>query len=372
MAYRVVVVPDKFKGTLTAFEAAAAIEKGWRKARPKDVLELIPMSDGGDGFGPTLSMHCQGEERRVKTINAAGEPIWAKWWWIPKTKTAVVETAQVIGLAQLPKGKFHPFELDTSGLGILLSKVFAMKPKRCLIGLGGSATNDGGMGMARELGWRFLDEAGEEIVSWTDLVSLSEIKEPRQHGPLPKVTAAIDVRNRLLGRYGASQVFGPQKGLREEDMPQADACLRELSNRFLQLSGRHLATVKGAGAAGGLGFACLAFLNAETESGFELFAAHARLKQRLARADLVITGEGAMDRSTVMGKGAGSIAALCREMKLPCLGLAGDILNRPTVRKEFKEIYSILGIVADEAQAMKHPAACLSSLAERAATHWKA
>ena len=372
MPYRVVIVPDKFKGTLTAFEAAAAIEKGWRRVRPKDSLDLIPMSDGGDGFGPTLSLHCQGEERRVKTTNEAGEPIWAKWWWVPKTKTAIVETAQVIGLAQLPKGKFHPFELDTFGLGTVFSKVFAMNPKRCLIGLGGSATNDGGMGMARSLGWKFLDAEGQEIRSWTDLVSLREIEPPSKKMKLPKVIAAIDVRNRLLGRYGASQVFGPQKGLREEDMPQADACLRELSQRFFRLSGRHLPTVNGAGAAGGLGFGCIAFLNAETESGFELFAEHARLKRRVARADLVITGEGAMDRSTNMGKGAGGIAALCRELKIPCLGLAGDIFNRRTVRKEFTEIYSIIGGVADEAQAMKRPASCLADLAELAATDWNA
>jgi glycerate kinase len=369
VALRVVIIPDKFKGTLTAPEAAAAIEKGWRQERPKDRLELIPMSDGGDGFGETLSLQGNGERRRVKTINAAGESIWTPWWWIPKSQTAVIETAQVVGLAQLPKGKYHPFELDSFGLGTLVSKVLAVRPKTLLIGLGGSATNDGGMGMARALGWRFVGRDGKDIESWIQLMELRSIEAPRKQLPLPEVIVAVDVQNRLLGTKGASRVYGPQKGLVEDDMHQSEACLRELSKCFFKATQRNEAIRPGSGAAGGLGFGCFAFLNGKPESGFDVFATRARLDQRLGRADLVITGEGSIDRSSLMGKGVGRVAEWCLEHQTPCIGLGGVVDPFSSVRQAFKTVYSILDSLdprVDESLAMTQPGRCLTQLAARA------
>ena len=373
MALRVVIIPDKFKGTLTAPEAAAAIECGWRQERPKDRLELIPMSDGGDGFGETLSLQGEGERRRVKTINAAGEPIWTPWWWMPKSRTAVIETAQVVGLAQLPKGKFHPFDLDSYGLGTLVSKVLAVHPKTLLIGLGGSATNDGGMGMARALGWRFVGRDGRDLQSWTQLTELRSVEPPKKQPRLPEVVVAVDVQNRLLGTKGASRVYGPQKGLLEEDMHQSEGCLRELSKCFLKATQRNEAIRPGSGAAGGLGFGCFAFLDGKAESGFDVFSSRARLDQRLGRADLVITGEGSIDRSSLMGKGVGRVAEWCLEHQTPCLGLGGIAEPVSSVRAAFKSVYSILDSLnprVDEAFAMKQPGKCLTQLAALAARRW--
>src|SRR5436190_11747180 len=148
MGLRVLVVPDKFKGTLTAQEAARAMARGWRGARRDDSLELLPMSDGGDGFGVVLSDLLGAETRATKTVDAAHRAMTVEWWWEPQTATAVIEAARVNGLAQLPPGKYHPFELDTFGIGEVLKGAARAGAKRCVMGLGGSATNDGGLGVA--------------------------------------------------------------------------------------------------------------------------------------------------------------------------------------------------------------------------------
>ncbi len=157
---RVLIVPDKFKGTLSAGAAAAAIARGWRKARPRDRLILLPMSDGGDGFGEVISGLLNAKPQTISAIDAARRPCAAHWWWEPKTRTAIIESAKLIGLAMLPPKEFHPYALDTAGLGAIIPALAAAGAKRCLAGIGGSATNDGGFGLARALGWEFLDRAG--------------------------------------------------------------------------------------------------------------------------------------------------------------------------------------------------------------------
>src|ERR1051326_6101233 len=144
MALKVLISPDKFKGTLTAQEAARAMGAGWHSSRPEDELELLPISDGGDGFGEIVSGLLQAEAQTVKTVDAAHRPCEANWWWHVASRTAIIESAQVIGLAQLPPRKYHPFELDTEGLGAVLTAAAEKRAVRCLVGIGGSATNDGG------------------------------------------------------------------------------------------------------------------------------------------------------------------------------------------------------------------------------------
>src|SRR5262245_4647458 len=163
---KVLIVPDKFKGTLTASAASEAIARGWKRIRPKDQLELLPMSDGGDGFGEIISRLLAAKIQRVKTIDAAHRPLVAHGRWGPKSKLAIIESAKVIGLALLPAGKYHPFNLDTVGLGAVLRATQGKGAKRCMVGIGGSATNDAGFGMARSLGWQFLDRRGDEIGTW--------------------------------------------------------------------------------------------------------------------------------------------------------------------------------------------------------------
>ena len=359
---RVLVMPDKFKGTLSASEAAAAIARGWVRARPQDELELLPMSDGGDGFGEVMSGLLNARPERIKTVDAAHRPRTATWWWEAKARIAIVESAQVVGLAMLPPKRFHPFALDTFGLGAVLREARRSGAEQILIGIGGSATNDGGFGLARAVGWEFRARHGGLIEEWTRLHELEEIRRPapRRFG---KVVVAIDVANPLLGACGATRVYGPQKGLRVEDFPEAEKCLRRLARVTERELGQDFARVPGAGAAGGLGFGLLAFLGAKPEPGFELFARLAGLSHRLRTADLVITGEGAIDRSTAMGKGVGQIAKRCRELGIPCLGLAGRVFDQGKLARRFDRVQSLTELTTVK-EAMANPGCWLAKLAE--------
>jgi glycerate kinase len=266
----------------------------------------------------------------------------------------------------LPQKRFHPFQLDTRGLGLLLACVTNRGVKRCIVGIGGSATNDGGFGMARALGWKFLDKNRSCIEEWTDLHSLTTIRAPQKPFGLREVVVAVDVRNPLLGLRGATRVYGPQKGLRPADIPVAERCLRRLARVVQDDLGQDFARLPGAGAAGGLGFALRAFLGARFETGFEVFARYAKLEERLKSADLVLTGEGAIDASTLMGKGVGKIALLCRSKGIPCIGLAG------VVNAAGKEIWLFDRVLAlteltSLTEAKTRPALWLERLAARAA-----
>lgn len=320
---KVLVIPDKFKGTLTAGTAAEAMATGWKLGRPGDDLTLLPMSDGGDGFGEVVGRLLGARERRVNSEDAAHRAIEAAWWWVEDTRTAIIETARIIGLFLLPPGKFHPFDLDTRGVAAALRAAEAAGAKKCIIGIGGSATNDAGFGLAHGLGWRFLDRQGREITQWTRLSEAADIVPPGQPLSLDRITVAVDVRNRLLGVRGATRVYGPQKGLKPEDFEQSEACFKRLRGLMTPLKGCDHAMEPGSGAAGGLGYGLRAFCNATLEPGFALYAQLANLEDRLRGFDAVLTGEGSIDASTLMGKGVGEVARMSRRMRIPCYGLAG-------------------------------------------------
>lgn len=362
------IVPDKFKGTLTATAAANAIARGWRKARPADKLELLPMSDGGDGFGEVMSAALGAKKVSVKTVDAAQQPIRAHWWWESKSKTAIIESANVIGLALLPAKKFHPFELDTYGLGAVILAAAKKGARRCFIGIGGSATNDGGFGVARALGWVFLDHDGKPITQWTRLDELASMHAPKRAKFFAEFIVAVDVQNPLLGPRGCTRIYGPQKGLTAKDFPFAERCLR----RFAQVAGFSKSREPGAGAAGGLGFGLRCFAGARLQPGFDLFAEHARLSKRLRAVDLVITGEGAMDASTLMGKGVGQIAARCSRLKIPCIGLAGTVVSTASNAKRYFAAQHGLTDLVGAVEAKRNAAVWLERLAEKVAQHWRA
>lgn len=365
VSLRVLIVPDKFKGTMTSLEAARAIASGWRRIRPADSLEILPMSDGGDGFGEMMGHSMGARVVRLRTMDAAHRPCVARWWWQQETDTAVIEAARINGLAMLPKGKYHPFELDTFGLGQALMAAAAKGAKHCLVGIGGSATNDAGFGMARALGWRFLDRQGHDIERWTELVHLKTVHLPETGKLAMRVTVAVDVQNPLLGSEGCSRIYGPQKGLRTEDFRLAERALKRLSE--IVPEGKRFANHPGAGAAGGLGFGLMAFAGARLQPGFDMFSANVRLKEHLKHADLIITGEGAIDRSSLMGKGVGELARLCMRMKGPCLGLAGVIPDVDAARQRFAWVGSIVPGLADATKAQSRPRPYLAKLASMAA-----
>ena len=371
MSLNILIIPDKFKGTLTAFEAAEAMAGGWRKGRPEDRLETLPMSDGGDGFGETLARQERGQLRRIATVDAAGQSITAPWWRLPDSNTAIVESACVVGLARLPEGKYHPFELDSRGLGIVMAELRRQSVKRVLIGLGGSATNDGGFGMATALGWRFLRPDRSPIERWPELTALRTIEAPAEARNDWEVTVAVDVQNRLLGAEGATRIYGPQKGLREDELPVAEACLERMAECLRRLNGRDDARRAGAGAAGGLGFGLFSFFDAQARLGFDVFAELTGLEAKIAWADLVITGEGALDASTMMGKGVGQVANRCRRQGKPCLGLSGVTTVRPSAVSGISRTYSLTPDLAGLDEAMAHSSRLLTHLAERAAREWR-
>jgi len=378
---KILIVPDKFKGTLTASAAAAAIARGWRKVRPHDAIECLPMSDGGDGFGEVMGRLLHAKIQKVNTVDAAHRSCQAHWWWEPKTKTAVIESANIIGLAQLPPEKFHPFELDTFGLGAVIRAAAGKGAKRCIVGIGGSATNDGGFGMARALGWKFWDRDDKPIERWTELYQLARISAPRRRRWFTELIVAVDVQNPLLGIHGATRVYGPQKGLRPSEIREAERNLRSLAKVVTQNqlgvppSGGpdrlkpELRTFPGAGAAGGLGFGLIVFLDARVEPGFDLFARFARLNEKFRAADLVITGEGLIDESTFMGKGVGEIARRSRKEKIPCIAFAGNIPARAETNRIFVEARSLTEVTTVE-KAKSNPTVWLERVALRTAKDW--
>jgi glycerate kinase len=370
MALKILIIPDKFKGTLSARQAAAALRKGWLDQRPGDQVETMPMSDGGDGFGEVLGTLLHAKVQTTPTVDAAHRPCRAKWWWEPDSKTAVIESARVIGLAMLPPGRFHPFELDTFGLGALLRAAAKQGAKRCIIGIGGSATNDGGFGFARSLGWQFLDASRKPFAAWTDLERLERIKPPARRLPFEQISVAVDVGNSLLGLRGATRVYGPQKGLTVIYFKLAERALRRLSTVAKGQFKHDYSRVPGAGAAGGLGFGLRVFAGADLEPGFELFSACAGLERRLRSADLVITGEGTIDPSTLMGKGVGQIAKRCRQLRVPCLGFAGSVADTVRESRFFTRTHALTDLT-HVAQAKKRPEYWTARLAKQAAREWR-
>lgn len=372
MPLRLLIAPDKFKGTLSARAAAESIARGWRSVRLDDELDLLPMSDGGDGFGEILAGLLDAAPVPLHTVDAAHRPLDAVWWWHEATRTALVESARIIGLALLPAKRFHPFELDTRGLGAALRAAADRGAQRCLVGIGGSATNDAGFGVARSLGWRFFGETGDELTAWTQLRRLSVVRPPPQSSLFEELVVAVDVQNPLLGPNGCTRIFGPQKGISPEDFDLAERCLDRLAMMLRHQCEQDHAAEPGAGAAGGLGFGLRSFAGARLEPGFGLFAQHAGLEKRLAAADAVITGEGAIDAQTLMGKGVGELALLCRQAGVPCLALAGAAQPGVETERLFAATHLLTPDFVSSQRAFAETAACLEELAAHAARQWVA
>ena len=369
MPLKILIAPDKFKGTLTAQQAAEAIARGWRSVRPDDALELLPMSDGGDGFGEIISNLLGATPQSTPTVNAAGESIQGPWWWHEPSHTAIVESARIIGLAMLPRDRFHPHDLDTRGLGEILQAAARRGARRCIVGIGGSATNDGGFGLARALGWQFLNRHDEDITRWIDLPSLANIRPPQTTRLFTEIIVAVDVQNPLLGPNGCSRVYGPQKGLTDFDIAdRALGRLAEVAAAWLRID--H-ANTPGAGAAGGLGFGLMTFCGARMEPGIDIFERHSELTRRVKGSNLVLTGEGALDAQTLMGKGVGEIATVCQREGVPCIGLAGVVPEPEKAKTKFTAAYSLTPGLTDKQSALNEPAVWLERLAAKVAVDWR-
>ncbi len=361
---RVVFAPDKFAGTLTAVEAAAAMAAGWARRAPGDELVEVPMSDGGPGFVDVLHEALGGELHAVTVSDPYGAPTPAAVLCVGET--AYVESAHAVGLHLTEAAERQPERASTRGLGELLLAATATGAARVVVGLGGSATNDGGAGLLAALGASCVGGSlVEGPAGLADLESV-DLAAAREAMAGVRLVLASDVDNPMLGITGATKTYGPQKGLPEERLPVVDGWLQ----RFAEVTDRKLAAEKGAGAAGGLGFA-LMLLGATREPGVVLVAEAVGLADRIAVSDLAVTGEGAFDFSSRSGKVPYGVAEIATQHLVPCIALAGRVLvgSRETRALGVESAYSVVDLVGEE-RALGAPAEALADLAERTARNW--
>ena len=325
---RVVIAPQEFKGSLTALEIARAMETGVKRALPEAETVLVPVADGGDGTLQSLVDSSRGRVVTTKVDDPIGRPVDALWGALGDGVTAVIEMARSSGLALLTLDERNPLTATTRGVGQLIRTALEAGHRRFIVGIGGSATNDGGAGMAQALGARLLDANGADIPSGgTGLARLERVDisgmDPRLDAA--EVVVACDVNNPLCGPTGASAIYGPQKGATPEMVKQLDAALARYADVIERDLGIDIRERPGAGAAGGLGAGLMAFLRAELRAGVDIVLEAVGLADKLAGADLVITGEGQFDKSTVFDKAPVGVARLAKERSIPVVGIAGSL-----------------------------------------------
>jgi glycerate kinase len=366
---RVLLAPDKFKGTLTAAEVGAHLETGLRSVRPDLEIEVVPVSDGGDG----LLDVARRTGYRLVTVRAAGptgEPGDAAY--AVRGSRAVIELAEICGLARLPGGVPAPETATSRGLGEVIGAALEAGCRHLLVGLGGSASTDGGAGLLAGLGASLLDAAGRTVadggaalarVAGLDLAGLPSAL------PEVEITVACDVDNPLTGPRGAAAVYGPQKGATPGQVATLDAALGHWADVVAASAGRDLRDAPGAGAAGGAGFGLYAGLGAALRPGTEVVQELTGLAEAVARADLVVTGEGSLDRQTLHGKAPAGVAASARAAGVPVVAVAGRVeLDAATLQAAgIGTAYSLVDEAEHEQQALDSPGPLLERIGARIA-----
>jgi glycerate kinase len=360
---RILIAPDKFKGSLSANQAAMAIANGLRRIQPDATFDICPIADGGEGFMETLAKSMDGQWVVCDAVDALNRPITSRYVIAeaPSGRVAVMEMAETAGLWRLAANERDPWRTTTKGTGLQIAHaVREHNVARVILGIGGSATNDGGAGMAAALGIAFVTEAGTAIEPTPErlaqVIRLDHSKRIR----LPEIIAACDVDNPLLGPSGATAVFSEQKGSTPESRPRLESALE----RLVSLSGgRETATTPGAGAAGGLGFGLLQFAGAKLTSGFDLLADLLDLKSRIAAADHVFTGEGALDYQSLAGKGPVGLARMAAELGVPVTGLCGMTDDAARASGLFVAIHALADAGRPTAELMANAASLLTDMA---------
>lgn len=371
---KLVIAPDSFKESLSAPEVAAAIARGWSRARPLDEILLRPMADGGEGTVDAVLAATGGERRECTVRGPLGAPVQAHWGWLEEG-AAVIEMAAASGLHWVAPELRDATRTTSYGTGELIRAALDAGARKIILGLGGSATNDGGMGLLQALGVRFLDERGEPLgdggaaLAGLHAIDLAGL-DPRLAGV--EVEVAADVNNPLCGEHGASAVFGPQKGASPEQVRQLDAALARYAEVAARTLGQDHSLFPGVGAAGGLGFAARAFLKARFRPGVELVAEVSGLAEALQGADLAITGEGRLDEQSLHGKTPIGVARLAREAGVPLIALAGSLgkgygrLHEAGIAAAFSLVPGPISL----AEAMAGAAGELEARAEELARLW--
>ena len=355
---RILIANDKFKGSLPAEKAGFHIKNSMETAFPAASFDFCPIADGGEGTAQAMTTALSGAWLSCATQDAQGRPVLAPFGWVADSATAVMEMSAASGLAIVQDLELKPFTASTLGTGILIQSALAKGARRILIGIGGSATNDGGLGVALALGYAFKKGGQAFAPTLETLLEADRIERPATL-PAFELIVACDVDNPLLGPRGATRVYGPQKGVRDFVwFEQRLAHLADLARRDLGVDPRD---VPGAGAAGGLGFGLMAFLGGRLVSGFDMVATQVGLEARIAAADLVVTGEGRLDAQSLQGKGPVGVARLARRLGKKIVGVAGAVDDSAALRAQFDLLIAIKPAAMPLDEAMRRTGELIES-----------
>jgi glycerate kinase len=365
---RVLICPQEFKGTLTAAEAGAAIQAGLARALPQAQLDVLPLADGGPGTVDILVRATGGSFHEATAHDPLGRPLRARWGSLGDGRTAVIEIAAASGIVLLAAEERDPARTTTFGTGEVLRAALDAGYRRLIVGVGGSATNDGGAGMAQALGARLLDADGRDLPpGGAALARLARIDASGLDLRLreAEIIVASDVTNPLCGPDGASLVYGAQKGASASLARGLDAALAQYAAIIRRDLGVDVIDVPGAGAAGGLGAGLVAFCGAHIERGFDVIAEAVGLRERIASAAAVVTGEGRLDRQTAFGKTAVGVARLARDAGRLVVAVVGSVEGGAPL-EAFDAVFAVVPELASEDAAMERPAELVTRPAEQA------
>lgn len=369
---KIVIAPDSFKGNLTSLQVATCLEKGIKRVLPEAECIKVPMSDGGEGTVESMVDAAQGEFVKKRVKGPVGKLVTARYGWLAGRETAVIEMAQASGLPLLDDSEKNPLKTTTYGTGQLILDAINRSAKTIIIGIGGSATNDGGAGAAQALGVRFLDAEGREIKELGCGGMLIKIAAIDMQGLDARVNdvdivVACDVENPLCGKKGAAHVFGPQKGATPEMVATLDANLEYFGRLIKQQLGKGVSRVPGAGAAGGLGAGLMAFAGARLKSGIDIVLEATGLERCIQDADIVITGEGRVDFQTAFGKTPAGVAKAAKKHNVPVIAIGGALTD--DARKVFEYGIDSMASAAVKtmslAEAMRDARTHLANASER-------
>lgn len=329
---KVIAAIDSFKGSMTSMEAGNAVKKGILAAKPDAEVVVNPLADGGEGTVDALIEGLGAKKIPVTVTGPLGEKVSCYYGFLEETKSAVMEMASAAGITLVTKK--DPLRASTYGVGEMIADALKRGCKNFMIGIGGSATNDGGIGMLKALGFEFFDEDGNDVGEGAAALAKIEVIQTENKNPLlsgAKFQIACDVKNPLCGKQGATYIFGSQKGVTEEQKDQIDEAMRHYADVTKESLGCDFADCEGAGAAGGLGYAFLSYLVGELIPGVELILHATGLEEKMKNADVVVTGEGRLDAQTVMGKAPVGVAALAKKYNAKVIAFAGSVAPEASV-----------------------------------------
>ncbi|MBR5236523.1 MAG: glycerate kinase [Clostridia bacterium] len=325
---KVTIAIDSFKGSLSTFQAGKAIDEGIRKVYPEAEITVCPLADGGEGTLDAVIAATGGEMVEVTVHNPIGDFIKSSYGIVPHRKTAIIEMSAAAGITLIDEKDRNPLNTTTYGVGELIRDAISKDYRKFIVGIGGSATNDGGIGMLQALGFEFLDKNGSQVAFGAKgLKEIAEIKTDNAIKELRECSfcVACDVKNTLCGENGCSAVYGPQKGATPEMIKDMDAWLLDYAKLIQKVLPAADANIPGTGAAGGLGFAFLSYLDATLQSGIDLVIKEIELEKYVKDADIVITGEGRLDRQSYMGKAPVGVARLAKKYNKPVIAFSGCV-----------------------------------------------